>query len=288
MSIKTTLIRSGHRGLLQLRKYSPEILTGVGIVGGVTSGVLAAKATLKLEPIVDEAKEYIEVAKKTSEGDPKLHAQQLAYIYTRTALKIGKLYGPSVSLGMASIGCILGAHGIMRRRNAALIAGYKVMETAFAEYRERVAEAVGEEEERDLYFNAKEEVVDTEDGDRTVKMASPHGLSQYAKVFDPLNRNWNNSPDTNLIFLRGQERYANDRLKIRGHLFLNEVYDSLGLPHTKAGAVTGWVLNSDTGDGFVDFGIYDVNRPMALEFINGYESSIWLDFNVDGVIYDLI
>jgi hypothetical protein len=52
--------------------------------------------------------------------------------------------------------------------------------------------------------------------------------------------------------------------------------------------MVGWIDGGD-GDGYVDFGIYDIaavnNRR---EFINGYEPSIILDFNVDGVIWDKI
>lgn len=286
MSIKTLVMKHASRSLLQVQKYSPEILTGLGVLGGVSSAVMAAKATLEVEEIVDEAREHLKVAKSQSTVDPQDHTKDVAYIYTRTALKLGRLYGPSISLGVASIGCVLAAHGIMRRRNAALVAGYKVLEQAFSEYRSRVEAEVGEDREKELYFNVKEEEVDTPDGRKSVKVVSPFAQSEYAKVFDKLNPNWSGNPEYNLLFLRSQQNYANDLLKARGHVFLNDVYDSLGIPRTKAGAVTGWVLGN--GDDFIDFGIYDLNRPMALEFINGYEPAIWLDFNVDGVIYDLI
>lgn len=284
MSIKTAIFRNVSRGLLHARKYSPEILTGIGIVGGISSSVMAAKATLQVEEIVDDAKQYLDQAKEL-EGDERKKAT--AYIYVRTGLKLGKLYGPAFSLGLASVGCILSAHGIMRRRNAALVASYKVLETAFAEYRNRVEEEVGEEREKELYFNIKDKEVDTPDGRKSVKASSPFAQSEYAKCFDPLNPNWNGNPEYNLYFLRAQQNYANDILKVRGHVFLNDIYDSLGFPRTKAGAVVGWVYGGN-GDDYIDFGIYDINRPMALEFVNGHESSIWLDFNVDGVIYDLI
>lgn len=286
MSIKTLVMKHASRSLLQVQKYSPEILTGLGVLGGVSSAVMAAKATLEVEEIVDEAREHLKVAKSQSTVDPQDHTKDVAYIYTRTALKLGRLYGPSISLGVASIGCVLAAHGIMRRRNAALVAGYKVLEQAFSEYRSRVEAEVGEDREKELYFNVKEEEVDTPDGRKSVKTSSPFAQSEYAKVFDKLNPNWSGNPEYNLLFLRSQQNYANDLLKARGHVFLNDVYDSLGIPRTKAGAVTGWVLGN--GDDFIDFGIYDLNRPMALEFINGYEPAIWLDFNVDGIIYDLI
>ena len=80
-------------------------------------------------------------------------------------------------------------------------------------------------------------------------------------------------------------------LKSRGHLFLNEVYDLLDIPRSKAGQVVGWVYNKNNnvkGDNYVDFNIYDITDKAKRSFVNGYERTILLDFNVDGVIYDLI
>lgn len=70
---------------------------------------------------------------------------------------------------------------------------------------------------------------------------------------------------------------------------MNEVYEMLGFPITKAGASVGWIYNKDepVGDNFVDFGIYNLNSQKAHDFVNGYERSIVLDFNVDGPIIDM-
>lgn len=76
----------------------------------------------------------------------------------------------------------------------------------------------------------------------------------------------------------------------RGHLFLNEVYDMLDLPRTKAGQVVGWVYdkNNTKGDNYVSFGIYNLLRENSRAFVNGYERAIWIDPNVDGTILDKI
>ena len=85
---------------------------------------------------------------------------------------------------------------------------------------------------------------------------------------------------------------ANDKLRDRGHLFLNEVYDMLGMQRSKAGNIVGWLYNPDDpdypGDGYVDFGIYDLYDETKRRFVNGYEKSILLDFNVDGNIWELM
>ena len=93
---------------------------------------------------------------------------------------------------------------------------------------------------------------------------------------------------------------ANDLLKAKGYLFLNDVYDMLGIPRTKAGQIVGWTYDRETcesktvdengdpvGDGFIDFGIFNAKRPNR-RFVDGYESVILLDFNVEGNVLDLL
>lgn len=112
-------------------------------------------------------------------------------------------------------------------------------------------------------------------------------FSQYAKVFDDGCVRWTKEPEYNLTFLKNMQDYCNGLLKTKGHLFLNEVYDKLGIPRTKAGAVVGWIYNekSPIGDNFVDFGIRNERNN---DFVNGYTSDCILDFNVDGNILDYI
>lgn len=104
-----------------------------------------------------------------------------------------------------------------------------------------------------------------------------HRPSVYAREFDDKNPNWHNHPEYNLLFLRAQQNYANDLLRSRGHIFLNEIYDMLGFDRTSAGAVVGWVID---GSGYVDFGTFDAQTTPT--------ETITLDFNVDGVMYDKI
>lgn len=304
--IIATLTRTFNRTGLKIKKHSPEILIATGTVGIVASTVMACKATLKVEEIVDEAKEKIDtihqvsadptMAEKYSEEDGK---KDLAIVYTQTAVKFIKLYGPSVTIGMASLACMIGSNHILNKRNAALAAAYAAVDKSFKEYRGRVIERFGKQMDRELRYNIKAQEIEETTVDangketitkKTVDVMDPNSYSQYAIVFDDSNEGWDPDPERSKYFLIQQQNWANERLKSRGHLFLNEVYDMLGAKRTKAGAQVGWVYDEKNceGDNFVDFGIFDTNSPKARDFVNGIEKVIVLDFNVDGYILDMI
>ena len=309
LEIMNTMTRTFNKFGLQMKKHSPEILVGAGIVGVVASTVMACKATTKLDDVLEEPKEKIEKihefmehpenvpeGKEYTEEDGK---KDLTIVYTQTAVKVARLYAPAVVLGAVSIAAIVGGHAILRKRNIALAAAYATLDKGFKEYRGRVIERFGKELDRELRYNIKskeiEEVQVAEDGTEVVTtktgdVADPNMNSIYARFFDDGCTGWTKDPEYNLMFLRDQQRYANDLLKSRGHIFLNEVYDMLGIQRTKAGACVGWIYDekNPVGDNFVDFGIYDLYKEKNRDFVNGYERTILLDFNVDGNILDLI
>lgn len=296
--------RMVHKVGFKLKKHSPEILVVTGVTGVVVSSVMACKATTKAGDIVAAHNEDMDKIHRASEmQDVDYTAEDMkkdtAIVYAQTAVKFIKLYGPSVILGAASIACILGGHNILRKRNVALAAAYTAVDKGFKEYRGRVVERFGEELDKELRYGikAKEFVETTTDSKgkektvtKTVNVADPNEYSDYARVFDNGSYGWSKDAESNLIFLKQQQNWANDLLQSKGHLFLNEVYDMLNIPRTKAGQVVGWIYDKEhpTGDNFVDFGIYNLNIEKARDFVNGYERSIVLDFNVDGPILDMI
>jgi len=296
MRIPANIMMGLGRGLLMTKKYSPTILTAVGVVGMVGTTILASRATLKLEPIVAELNDQkilIKDVQKHLQSEELVTDQkqrkEITKAYVKSTKALVVLYGPTITLGLASISCVVAAHGIMHKRNVALVAAYKVVEDAFMKYRHRVIEEFGEDKDQEYRRGVYTEVsVDKETGKKTKQKAmDPNGHSQYAKFFDEGNENWQREKSYNLFFLRSQQNFANDLLHSRGHMFLNDIHDMLGMERTSAGAVVGWAITKD-GDNFVDFGVYDFESEMARAFVNGDERSILLDFNVDGVIYDLI
>lgn len=286
------------RQALKLRKSSPEILFAAGVAGVVVGTVLACRATLKVHEVNEKAEHDKKMADGMYEvGNPEYsetdHRRDLALVQLRRVAGIARIYGPAIGVGIVSVGMLRKSHNILNTRNAGLMAAYAVLDKGFNEYRERVLELVGPEKEKELRygFEEREFVTETKNGPKvihknTVDVRKP--TSVYARVFGDFNQNWSPQPEYNVIFLRAQQNYANDMLNARGHVFLNEVYDFLGLERTKAGAVVGWVKGSG-GDDCIDFGIFDgQNMDGFYDFVTGREGSIVLDFNVDGVIYDKI
>ena len=290
---------------LKLKKHSPEILVVGGVVGLVTSGVMACKATTKLSTILDDSKEQIELFDKVA-ANPEMVNEEYTVedaekdkkiVKVQTAVKVAKLYAPAVAIGVVSIGAIFASNNIMRKRNVALGAAYATVDRAFKDYRNRVVDRFGEELDKELRYNLKtkevKETVEDENGKkktvkRNIKYMDSPMPSEFAVIYDDGCAGWTKDPEDNKFFLIQQQRYANERLKRRGYLSLNEVYELLGFPSTKAGQVVGWLYDCKDpnykGDDFVDFGLYNVDYEPNRDFVNGYERNIILDFNVAPII----
>jgi Family of unknown function (DUF6353) len=281
------------RSALIVQKNSPGLLLGGGILGMVGSTVLACRATLKVNTVVEEAKGNLNKARtlEHEEYSEKDRSRDISLIYFQSGVKVTRLYAPAIIVGAISIAALTRSHNILTARNAALTAAYTTLEKGFRQYRARVVEKYGEEEDRNLRYGTQEvEILNPETKrKKTVTRVGPHGESIYARFFDEGSDQWSREPEYNLVFLHAQQNYANNMLHARGHVFLNEVYDSLGLSRSEAGAVVGWILSDDGDtDNYIDFGVFEGQTQVARDFVNGFEGSILLDFNVDGVIWDKI
>ncbi len=290
----------------KFKKHSPEIFIISGIVGGIAAAVMACKATTKAGKVIDKAKDDLDMIHAAIDGRvpaKENYAEEeskkdITKVYVSTGLSLVKLYAPAVVLGGLSITAILYSNNILRKRNVALAAAYATVDSSFKDYRNRVIERFGDEVDKELKYNIKpltvqEKTVD-ENGnevvtEKTVKVADPGEHNMYTRIFDESSCYWSKTPDYNQMFLIGRERYANDKLNAQGYLFLNDVLEMLDLPRTKEGQMVGWVKDPKIGrDDYIDFGIFNANKKSNRAFINGYEPSIWLDFNVQGNILDLM
>lgn len=303
MKNKTEIMKSvsgvASKAVMKLKKHSPEILVIAGVAGTVVSAVIACKATTKVGEILDETKETLDTI-HTGMGTGFVNGHEYAaedgkkdtaLVYAQTGVKLAKLYAPAIILGSLSITSILASNNILRKRNVALGAAYAAIDKSFKEYRGRVVERFGEQVDTELKYGIKakkfEEVeVDPETGKekkvkKTVMVTDPNLQSDYAVYFDNRSRCYETNPDYNLMFLKAQQAFANDKLQTRGHLFLNEVLDDLDLPRTPAGQIVGWT--KDGPDGYVNFRIVEVERETA---DGRHEPALLLDFNVEGNVWE--
>ena len=299
----------------QLQKNSPKIFMGFGIVGVGVTTVLACKATLKVNDILEESKGQVEAVHEALEREdiPEEEYSQedskkdLALIYVQTGIKLAKLYAPAIACGILSVASLLYSHNILSKRNVALAAAYATVDHSFKDYRKRVVERFGEHIDKELKYNLRSEKIETKELDektgkekkvkKEIWVANPSEVSEYARYFEQFTKDedgnvvpntcWKNDNECNLAFLKAQERYANDLLRTKGRVFLNEVYEILGLPRTKAGQIVGWRYdeNAAYGDNYIDFGLY-LDSYSYSDYVNGYEPCILLDFNVDGNVWD--
>lgn len=313
MKLSEKVGRTFNKAKFGIKKHSPEILMVCGAIGVVSSAIMACRATTKISKVMDEHKTTVKQIHHVANHPEALPENQtyskddmkkdLTITYAKTGFNIVKLYAPSVILGTLSLTCMISSNNILRKRNAAIAAAYTAVDKGFKNYRNNVVERFGKEVDKELRYGIKakefEETVVDKDGKekkvkKTVNVVNQNDYSDFARFFDNGCDNWQKDAEHNLWYLRQQQNYANEKLRSQGYLFLNEVYDMLGIPRTKAGQFVGWIYDNndpehlEKHDNHVDFGIYNLNKEVNRDFVNGYEPTILLDFNVDGPIYDLI
>lgn len=283
-----------------VKKNSPAILMGVGIAGAVGGTVMACIATTKVSKVLKNRKEQLDAVEtvlndenKTEEYSEEDAKKDRMIINVQSAAKIMLIFAPAAAVEFGSVVCVLASHGIMKKRNAALAAAYAAVDTGFKKYRARVADKFGKEAELDLAHDIIRDLkldseTDPETGEKISvegKKVSPGlGGSPYAMIFSAdTAKAWEKDHDYNMMCLRAEQQYATDRLRARGYLYLNEVYERLGVEGTKMGQIVGWVYDPENPDydNFVDFGIREYKDADG-------DEEIVLDFNVQGNILDLM
>jgi hypothetical protein len=281
-----SITRAVARAALKAKKQSPHIFFGAGLAGVVSGGVLACRATLKLEAELDQLKDALNTIKEAEanqllpSNEEHMDARRLTVVaYAHSGVRLTRLYGPAIVLAGVGVACLTGSHIQLTRRNAAIQATLVAVQTAYDNYRERMKEELGEDREKAIFRN-----IDGLSAKESADGRDPNKFSPYARIFDQSCPNWKKDAELNRVHIQFQQNYANHLLNARGHVFLNEVYDSLGFPHTREGSIVGWILDGH-GDNYIDFGMFD---PANSAFINCAEPSVWLDFNVDGMIFDKI
>lgn len=215
-----------------LGKHSPEILTGIGITGMVTSTLLAVKATPKALKLLDEERKirYPEV-----HGD---EYDQNGYISTLDVIKIAwKPYIPAVALSIASISCIIGASAVNYKRNAALATAYAISEKALTTYKDKVIETIGEKKEKEIRGKiAQEEIINKPVSNSQVIITSKGNTL----CMDSISGRYFKS---DIDIIQKKVNYLNRRMLHENYISLDEFYYEIGLEPTKNASSLGWNLD---------------------------------------------
>ena len=290
MSITTAF----HTGMARISKHAPTILSVTASAGVVATGYLAWQAGTRFEDCEgrdwDRRKECIRNADQIADEDVRKIEMKNRILFI---LDTAYTCAPAAIVGASTIAMIYFSNSISKKRLAAVGAAYTVLQTAFDDYKKSMVTALGKETVEKItrpklpnYDKTAEEILSSDNKSDAAAvvdavLASITDLSPYARIITEESSNcW----DDNEVQL-----WANRRLERKGHLFLNEVYDQLGLSRTREGAVVGWIKNSKDGDNYVSFGDYDANTyRVPSEDYSRVDTNFIVDFNVDGMIWDKI
>lgn len=232
-----------------ITKHSPEILTGIGIAGMITTTVLAVKATPKAIRLIEKAKE------EKGEDLTKVETVKTCW----------KAYIPAAATCVASTACLIGASSVSIRRNAMLATAYKLSETAFSEYKEKVVETIGDEKEKIVREKISEERIKKNPISKNEIIMTDYGDTQF---YETLSGRYFKS---DIEQIKKVVNYLNkDMLQdMFGTISLNEFYDELELERIDLGDELGWRV--DKGLIEIDFTskIADNGKPcIVLDYIN--------------------
>src|SRR5690242_11740893 len=226
MNFKTNMIVAARKTMFVANKNAPSIMTYAGVGGFIATVGLAIRATNRANEVSDKLRGKVKDVKEENDlaetMTKKEASERLAKVYVEVGTEYAKIYAPTLITGTASILLILGGHGVMLRRQAQLDVVYAALDRSYKAYRARVREEVGPVKEDELFrrptMRALDEVVG-EDGEISltsdIDMGAPNP-SPYARFFDETSPNWVKTPEYNLLFLRAQEQWANDRLRQYG------------------------------------------------------------------------
>lgn len=243
-----------------MKKRSPEILTGIGIAGMISTVVLAVKATPKAMELIEEKRKQklhettVEEAREWSEG-AGIPLKPLEVIKVAW-----KPYVPAAITGIASVACLIGANSVHVRRNAALATAYQLSTTALSDYREKVIETMGEKKENNIRDKVvKKQVEEHPVADAQIIMTGKGNTLCYDSHSDryfrsDIDKIKNAVLNLNERMINGNEMYIS----------LNDFYDEIGLKHTDVGNLIGWRIDKGKIDVRYSAQITEDNEPCII------------------------
>lgn len=282
-----------------IKVKSPDILLGAGIVGIVVGTIAACKATKKTTEIIKEHNEKLNVI-HSDMVDENEKPKEITKTYVSTGLKLTKLYLPSGLILAGSIGCLVGGHVILNKRNLGLAAAYTALDTCYKDYRQQVIDKYGEEVDRQFQYGVKP--MKQKDGEEKLYKASDKTFNlndPTVLLFDETNPDALSNNKYNKDYLFNRKKLLNDRLLHRKWISLNEAKELHGCDLSKLskdelaiGQIKGWVLrddllNVDPDSGEITCTQIDTGFEKDIHFMKEEEKYTILHFNCDSLLTDI-
>lgn len=300
---------------LKLIKHAPEIMMGVGMVSIGAGVYLACKATLSLEDVLDRHKDLLEEVKSVPEQvnpvdnvemSEKDMNKAITKVWAGTIFDIFKLYAPAAGCLLGGSTLVIGGFSRKYKECVQLTAAFETLNLKHKKLRQAVIDDQGKEKYHEyMYGKGKKKTVEmqtvNDDGETVYEkkqaVIMEDGvevpLSAYAQMFARgISSQWDSNEYYNRSYILGRQEWWSTILRKRGHVYLNEVYESLGFPHTKDGSVIGWVYDPGDPDSVdhIEFDIHEVWLPEVDDAGKPiYEVAYYIDFpDLSGVIFDKI
>lgn len=227
-----------------MKKHSPEILTGIGIAGMVTTVIMAVRATPKALMLIEEEKrhrncELLDEAEKSGQDN----CNQVTRLQSLEVVKTTwKCYIPAAVTGIMSVVCLIGANSVNVRRNAALATAYALSESALKEYQEKVIETIGEKKEKTVRDTIAKDKIDNNPVSNREVIITGKGDTL---CFDAISGRYFKS---DIDKLKKAENEMNRQMREEMYISLNDFYYEIGLNNIKIGEDLGWYID----DGYID------------------------------------
>ena len=209
-----------------LVEKSPEIFTGLSIVGVVNTAVLAVKATPKAMDRLDEA--------YSKKGDKLTKPEVVKAAY--------KCYIPTAISGAVTIGFVLAANKAHLKKEAGLAAALSWFNDRYKDYKDEVAAKFGEETDREIESSiAQKQMVDNPPPGYLKKYAADDGKFL---CYEPITDQYFMCTKSELIWA---ELTANKMFQFQSEVTVNQILKLFpGCVTTKPiGNKYGWCMDSD-------------------------------------------
>lgn len=227
-----------------LTKYSPGILTGIGITGMIGATFMAVKATPKALYLIEAKKEESEVEELTP-----VEAIKTCW----------KCYIPATLTTVVSAACLIGASTVSAKRNAALATAYSISEAALREYQEKVVEVIGEKKEKAVRDAVAKDQIERDPVTKSEVVIIDSNSNTLC--YEPLSGRYFKST---IDKIKKAEIELDRQMIQEMYVSLNDFYWEIGLDGTDLGDKMGWNLSKGYMDLSFSSQLADDGTPCAV------------------------